>query len=260
MSWDNLTLSEPWTVSEDVSGVTLSAVFYAPYKDGRGNPAQATFPVRYDRLPQSGLSAPPAAYRLYVVDTIEATLLTPAGPWQVAVRASRMGYGFSSRKTLRQEHSVAVTYSDYSIDPSNYMYLAELAGCSLDDGDDSLAKALAKLNGNEPFPLAHRFLSASTVHHIRYSDHTMETWGTFSGITPVRAVPSWLTLPGGDNRWRLVDERLEEVTDNDGKTRLLKVSRTLLGIANSCALKGRRCTWNQSLVGQRNWDDIEGGY
>ena len=124
MSWDNLTLSEPWTVSEDVSGVTLSAVFYAPYKDGRGNLAQASFPVRYDRLHQSGLSAPPAAYRLYVVDTIEATLLTPAGPWQVAVRASRMGYGFSSRKTLRQEHSVAVTYSDYSIDPSNYMYLA----------------------------------------------------------------------------------------------------------------------------------------
>jgi hypothetical protein len=110
-----------------------------------------------------------------------------------------------------------------------------------------------------------RFLCVTTEHYARRSSAGLDKWGRFSGIIPVRSMPKWITIPGGDNRWRLWDEQVESTTDTDGRTDLWHIRRTLLGIPSNVRAarksgdsveEGDRLEWSQAKIGQRDWDDL----
>ena len=147
------------------------------------------------------------------------------------------------RDTLLRERSVSHGYQDFHIKNDWTAYL---------EGTPFSKPVNSRLS-----EIDLRFLTVTVDYYERWNSRTVENWGGFAGIVPVNSMPGWLVIPQGDNRWRLVDESLEECMDTDGRRKLVKRHRALLGIPPAAVdWQGDRLEWNQAVFGQKDWGDL----
>ena len=265
-------LADGWTVRRDSSGYTLSAEVYAKTRDA--------LPIRGAYVPVSGPCAVPGQFASYVVTESEIRQLTPVGPF-IASLTVRSWLGVASgafSDSLMHQRTVSTGYMDYHIKPS-WLFLrkrqSDAAHPQIIGGYVSTVKgeSSAQWSSNHHSPSdacpfstrphkrfcdrTIRFLQITATYYVQQRPSELRSWGKFAGIIPVRSMPSWLTPPGGDNRWRLYEEHLESERDTNGLTRLYRVTRILIGIpSNFVNYNNRRCQWDKSKVGQRDWNDI----
>ena len=218
--------------------------------------------------------------------------LTVVGPWTADLTARAFVSAHTSKSdSLLSQSTVSGGYMDFHVKPS-YCRLQQIQGAKSsetnrpsgmasnlvstfnadapkDNGDGEYSwsrwhEQWDTIHANCPFRKCPHYMFAGenvkflavTVSYNKREGKGLAEWGSFSGIIPVSSMPSWIKIPGGDNRWRLWDEQLEYSNDNDG-ARILRVRRVLLGIPDIFVdMNGDRCQWNQTVIGQKNWDDI----
>lgn len=280
--WDDVHMIDGWVVQQTSAGIELTASLWAYTREA--------FPVRGDVLPAKGPCRPQTQYLSYRIREITTTQLTGAGPFLASVTAGhsvgattagrgdrlldqtslRTGYadfqilpewcglrpapGTTTPKRLRGEWDTGKWASAIAPDPSG-TWDAWLD--AYDSGRSIEGSPFRRIINPHFADTTQRFLQATATCHFKETSSGLERWGGFQGIVPANSFPSWLSLPGGDNRWRLYDEEIEQLYDNDGRTRLLKATRTLLGVPPSVTdSTGNRAQWDQTTIGQRDWSDL----
>lgn len=281
-TWDGWTIIDGWNVSHSPDGYTLTAQFYAK--------VNANVPFRGATMPTIGINAVPGAFRAYKVAEVTIAPVSAAGPFvaQVTAKAGLGSSGAGNTGTsLLKTNSLEAGYADYHIRPAwcglkpapegtvaktiGEWNTGKWSSAAVGDGKDVwTAWSAAVLAGTtidgSPFTkivnprLADktmRFLQVTVSFYAKETTSGLENWGGFSGVVPVSSMPTWITIPGGDNRWRLFDENITRDTETDGSTRLFKINRVLLGIPNQARdSSGTRLQWNQSEIGQKDWAKI----
>ena len=280
--WDGWTIIDGWRVTHTRDGYTLSAQFFSKSRDN--------VPTRAAAVPRNGINAVPAEFSSYKVSDVEIAPVSSAGPFVIQVTA-KAGLGSSglgnTGDTLLKSNSLTASYTDFHIRPSwcglkpapadarpttvNDWNTGKWASAIAGDGKGSWTQWRAAFtNGvgvqGSPFTrmvkpsLADdtlRFLQVTVSFYAKETTAGLANWGDFSGVVPIRSMPAWITIPGGDNRWRLFEEEISRETETDGRTQLFKITRVLLGIPNiaqDCAK--RRLQWDQTKIGQRDWDKL----
>lgn len=281
VDWTQIKIIDGWTVNRTASGYTLTAQLWAAGRD--------YFPSRGDKLPITGLNAVQRQFVAYRITDVQTTALSAAGPYlaQVTATGGIQPKHFGDANSVLSQTDLRTGYMDYHMQPGWSALRAgsgdkwtkrTISGWStgkwvsdLDDTQGSWVNWEEAVNNyrsikGSPFTrfvqpgLADttlRFLSVTVTFHVKETSVGLEKWGGFSGIVPVNSFPKWIAIPGGDNRWRLYDEEIERVMETDGSTVLFKVTRVLLGIPNQAKdAYGTRLQWDQSEIGQRDWDDL----
>ena len=237
MDWTKVRLHDPWRVSQDEGGFTVRAGFYAR--------SLADLPQRGDRLcgDASSVNCAPEGFRDYRVASVESAALTPVGPYiaDVTARACLSSSLGSVGKSLTTQASFTMELAEETI-PRD-----ACRRCALYRRPPHIDFADAKV----------LMMSVTTSHYVTRRN-LIGSWGTFAGVIPWHSFPKWLRdLPGGDNRWRLVGESMEQTLATNGRTVVYHIRRTLRGIPNSFYdYRRERMQWNQDTIGQRDWDDI----
>lgn len=277
MNWRKITMVDGWTIRRDSEGYTLTAQIYALKMDD--------LPTRGNAVTTDGQStcAVPSRFKSYLVTESEITPLTSEGPFLATVTAkAHLSASGQNSDSLLSQNSVTACYQDFHIEPW-YCCLAVADANSTESGrPDRIGERFVSdyrddkkgVRWNSDKTAVHDGCPFSKRPHYRYAGETLrflavtvkfnrlegsgiEHWANFNGIVPVNSMPKWIKIPHGDNRWRLWDEVYEMAKDTDGK-RILSVTRVLLGIpANFKDMNGNRCQWNQSVLGQKNWEELE---
>ena len=278
--WSKVKIIDGWRVARDRSGFTLTAQMHSDTREA--------LPKRGDTLPYTGINAPPAGFISYVVSEIDTVPVSSAGPYLAQVNA-RAWLGSSgsadSGKSLLATNNLRAGYMDFQCKArwsalqknpggegtSEDTYGIQGYWVSAIPGDQMSSwnqwkATLPKPESGCPFrKRPHprhadeniRMLLMTVDYYEREKKEGLEKWGGFSGIVPINSMPKWLTIPGGDNRWRLWDENVERAMDTDGSTRLLHVTRMLMGIPPAFKdVYGDRMEWDQDVIGQRDWSDL----
>jgi hypothetical protein len=282
VDWTKIKIIDGWTVGRNAGGYTLTAQLHAPSRDH--------FPSRGDKLPATGLNAVPRQFIAYRVSDVQVVPLSAAGPFLAQVTATggiQPKHFNGDANSILSRTELRTGYMDYHLQPE---WSAIRAGSgdkwpkktisgwntgkwvsALDDKQGEWTNWLEAVNNyrnikGSPFTrfvqpgLADttiRFLVVTVMFHVKEGSHGLEKWGGFSGIVPVNSFPKWIAIPGGDNRWRLHDEEIERVVETDGATPLFQIRRILLGIPNQAKdAYGNRLEWDQTEIGQRDWEDL----
>lgn len=283
--WTKIGLVEGWKVKRDRGGYTLAATVTAA--------TRAALPARGDRPPLTGQCAVDARYATYVVDDVETVPVTPVGPFiaAITVKAWLGSSGAPSGDSLLKENHYEAGYMDFHIQPEwcglrkytdsskAIKHVSPPSGfepgswISAISGDapgtwTQWAAGASQARGVSGSPFTRmihprladttiRFLTMSVDFYTRERSDGLERWGGFAGVVPVNSLPAWLKIPGGDNRWRLDDEKATGERDTTGGAKLLHVTRVLLGIPSACKdASGNRAEWDQGVIGQRDWSDL----
>ena len=247
-NWSKITLLDSWTIQRDENGYTISAQAYAE--------SMSVFPTRHDPVPSSGPSAVPSQFTKYRFSEVVIHPLTSVGPWVADLTA----------KAHLTDHS---THKDSPLYQSKVMggymdFFVTYEHCGYKDQEDYENHGHASRRSNSPFnSLPDRKFAnqnwkflAVTVNFNKREGQGLEEWAAFSGIIPVKSMPSWIKIPHGEDRWRLWDEQLEYTRGDDG-SRLLKVHRVLLGIPGFFKnIHGERVPWSQENLGPKDWGDL----
>lgn len=238
MDWKKVTLTEGWTIHSGNSETTLTAKFYAMKREDL--PQYADF-VCADR---GSVNCVPAGFENFKISEVETDPLTIVGPYIASVTARPWLKSMTGRtKSLTSQTSFTMDIIEETVAP-----------------EISMKRKYSPFKKETRVDFVKQKISFMLVTAIYYVKKTKlaGAWGSFSGIVPKNSFPNWLKdLPGGNNRWRLRREKLEQCLDNDGRTNLYKVTRELLGIPDSFVDKsGNRMEWNQAVIGQRDWNDI----
>ncbi len=280
-NWSKCTILDGWAINHTSAGYSLNAQFRAVNR--------ADLPSRGDKVPITGVNAPPRQFTAYRVSDVVSTPLTSVGPYIASVTIS----GNLGPKNFSGEIGATLSQTDLSAAYMDFHIKPEWCGVRAGSGEwkrttiygwntgkwvsavDSKkgtwknwleAATYERSLSGSPFrkivqpALADetlKFLSVTVSFHTKESTDGLEKWGGFSGIVPVNSFPKWITIPGGDNRWRLYDEDVQRVMETDGKTQLFKVTRILLGIPPAAKdVYGKRLQWDQKVIGQRDWKDL----
>lgn len=248
-NWNKITLLDGWTVQRDENGYTLTVQAYAEAMD--------VFPTRFDPVPISGPSAVPSQFTKFKFTEVSIHPLTSVGPWIADLTAKSHITAHSTHKdSLLYQASVSGSYMDFFVTWRHCGYESE--------EDFNQKNPNRAVRSDSPFNscVARKFANqnvkflAVTVNYNKREGSGLEEWASFTGIIPVRSMPSWIKIPHGEDRWRLWDETLEYSTDKDG-ARILKVRRVLLGIPGTFVnMDGNRVQWSQSRLGQKDWGDL----
>jgi len=281
-TWDGWTIIDGWKVAHTRDGYTLTAQFFSKSRDNA--------PARSSAVPRTGLNAVPAGFTAYKVSDVEIAPVSSAGPYiiQVTVKAGLGSSGVGNTgDTLLKTNSLVAGYTDFHIRPAwcglkpapegtaaktvNGWNTGKWASAAIGDGKDTWtawAAAFSAGSGIHGSPFTKmvnprladdtlRFLQVTVTFYAKETTDGLENWGGFSGVVPINSMPSWITIPGGDNRWRLFDEEISRETETDGSTKLFKITRVLLGIPNAAKnCSGTRLEWDQSKIGQKDWSKI----
>ncbi len=281
-TWDGWTILDGWRVAHGPDGYTLTAQLFSKSRDnapGRGSP-----------VPVVGINAVPAAFRAYKVSEVDFAPVSSAGPFVIQVKA-RAGLGSSGAgntgDSLLKTNSMVAGYADFHIRPAwcglkpapegtiaqtiGGWNTGKWASAAIGDGKDTWtawAAAFSAGSGIHGSPFTKmvnprladntlRFLQVTVTFYAKETTDGLENWGGFSGVVPINSMPSWITIPKGNNRWRLFDEEISRETETDGSTKLFKITRVLLGIPNAAKdCSGTRLEWDQSEIGQKDWSKI----
>lgn len=281
-TWDGWTIIDGWNVTHTREGYTLTAQFFSKSRDHA--------PSRSSAVPVSGQNAVPPAFASYKVSEVATSPVSSVGPWVIQVTA-KAGLGSSgvgnTGDTLLKTNSLSSGYMDFHMQPGwcglrqapasakpttvSGWNTGKWASAVSGDGPDgwgswSAAAAAGNSISGSPFTrmvkpsladVTMRFLQIEVSFYVKETKEGLSSWGGFSGIVPVNSMPAWITIPGGDNRWRLFDEKVAREVETDGRTWLFKVDRTLLGIPNAAKdCVGGRLQWSQDEIGQRDWNDL----
>lgn len=279
-TWDGWTILDGWRVAHGPDGYTLTAQFFAKTRDNA--------PIRSSAVPRLGINAVPAGFNAYKVSDVEIAPVSSVGPYVIQVTA-KAGLGSSgvgnTGDSLLKTNSLVAGYADFHIRPAwcglkpapegtiaqtiGGWNTGKWASAAIGDGKDTWTAWAAATSGGvhgSPFTkmvnprLADdtlRFLQVTVTFYAKESTGGLANWGGFSGVVPISSMPSWITIPGGDNRWRLFDEEISRETETDGSTKLFKITRVLLGIPNIAKdYSSTRLQWDQSVIGQKEWSKI----
>ena len=281
-TWDGWTILDGWRVAHGPDGYTLTAQFFAK--------TRANAPIRSSVVPKSGANAVPTGFASYKVSDVEIAPVSSVGPFVIQVTA-KAGLGSSGvgnpGDSLLKTNSMVAGYADFHIRPAwcglkpapegtaaktvNGWNTGKWASAAIGDGKDTWtawAAAFSAGSGIHGSPFTKmvnprladetlRFLQVTVTFYAKETTGGLENWGGFSGVVPINSMPRWITIPGGDNRWRLFDEEISRETETDGSTKLFKITRVLLGIPNAAKdCGGTRLEWDQSEIGQKDWSKI----
>lgn len=248
-NWNKITLLDSWTIQRDENGYTLTAQAYAESMD--------VFPTRYDPVPTSGASAVPSQFAKYRFSEVVLHPLTSVGPWvaDLTAKAHLTDHSIHRDSPLYQA-SVSGGYMDFFVTYEHCGYKDQ------EEYEDPESSAYRRPNSpfnslpDRKFANQNVKFLAVNVNFNKREGQGLEEWAAFSGIIPVKSMPSWIKIPHGEDRWRLWDETLEYTKGGDG-SRLLKVRRVLLGIPGFFKnIDGDRVQWSQGLLGQKDWGDL----
>lgn len=281
-TWDGWTILDGWRVAHGPDGYTLTAQFFAK--------TRSNAPIRSSAVPRLGINAVPTGFTSYKVSDVEIAPVSSVGPYVIQVTA-KAGLGSSgvgnTGDSLLKTNSLVAGYADFHIRPAwcglkpapegtaaktvNGWNTGKWASAAIGDGKDTWtawAAAFSAGSGIHGSPFTKmvnprltddtlRFLQVTVTFYAKETTDGLENWGGFSGVVPINSMPSWITIPGGDNRWRLFDEEISRDTETDGSTKLFKITRVLLGIPNAAKdCSGARLQWDQSEIGQKDWSKI----
>lgn len=280
--WTNIKMIDGWATQQTANGIELSAQLWASTREA--------FPVRGDAMPARGSCTPPARYLSYRLRDISVTKLSGAGPYLAQVTfGHNVGVTTAGRgDRILDQTSLQAGYMDFHVLPEwcalrpapssvtpkriegawdTGKWASAVNGDAAGNWDNwttaynagiDISGSLFRNFLNPHFAdTTQRFLQVTVTFHVKETSAGLEKWGGFSGVVPVSSMPSWIAIPTGISRWRLFDEEIERVIENDGKTRLFKVMRVLLGVPGHVTdSTGARARWSTAALGEREWDDL----
>lgn len=282
VDWNEVHMIDGWTVSKTSSGTELTCQLWATTRE--------VFPTRGTPLPATGSCMPPITYISYRIKDISTVKLSGAGPYLAQVTATGR-WGADNKDdgegVLLAQKNRRMAYTDFHIlpewcglrpgpattKPTKIDLWSTGKWASAIEGEETgkWVKWEAGYKGHDgiygsPFrrmlnptlaDTTQRFLTVICSFYIKETTSGLENWAAFGGIVPINSMPKWIQIPGGDNRWRVYDEELEDAVEEDGRTKLFKVTRTLLGVPNIVKdSTDSRAEWEQAVIGQKDWADI----